>query len=232
MRPFIGIAPSFAERGRCHPSREYHYIDSDYARSVAAAGGVPLYLPTHDSAATLLDRVDGLIIPGGPDFVPERAYPDSVKFDAAPPRQLEFDRSLLRNALDRDLPLLAICYGMQLLALHHGGSLHYDVAIDVPGAGPHQLADPEGRHALRVAPGTRLADVLGASPGPVNSRHHQAVASPGEGLRVCARAEDGLIEAIEGESSRFCIGVQWHPESLPNAHRDRLFGAFAAACRA
>jgi putative glutamine amidotransferase len=120
---------------------------------------------------------------------------------------------------------------MQLLALHAGGRLHYDVATDLPGAAEHRLDEATGRHGLRLEPGTRLAGLLGGEPGPVNSLHHQAVAEPGAGLRVAARSEDGLIEAVEATGASFCVGVQWHPEKLSGPHRERLFEAFVAACR-
>jgi putative glutamine amidotransferase len=230
MRPLIGIAPSFDVRGRWHPARECHFVDSAYAHAVASGGGIPVYLPNQEASSDLLDRIDGLLLPGGPDLAPDRPYPDAVQFDLVPARQLEFERRLLAGALARELPVLGICYGMQLLALHHGGALHFDIATDVPGAGAHQLPEPDGRHDVRIEAGSRLRDALGAAPGPVNSRHHQAVAEPGAGLRVCARSRDGLIEAIEREAGRFCMGVQWHPESLEGAHRDDLFGALVAAC--
>ncbi len=144
-------------------------------------------------------------------------------------RQLAFDRQLLGAALERGLPVFGICYGMQLLAVCFGGKLLYHIPHDRPQAGEHQLSEADGRHGLIVEERTRLETLLGHDPGPVNSTHHQAVAEPGQGMRVCARSEDGLIEAIEPEASRFWIGVQWHPEKLKGLHRDALFGAFVAA---
>ena len=154
-----------------------------------------------------------------------------MRFQPVPQAQLDFDRELLAGALARGLPVLGICYGMQLLALHGGGRLHYDLATDLPGAGEHRLDESSGRHGLRLEAGTRLARLLGGDPGPVNSLHHQGVAEPGAALRVAARSEDGLIEAVEGGGAGFCIGVQWHPEKLEGPHRERLFGAFVEACR-
>jgi putative glutamine amidotransferase len=225
MRPLIGIPPCLDEGGRWKAGREVHYIDAAYARAIATAGGTPIYLPClplQEGAEALVQRIDGLLLPGGGDFPPERPYPADVVFDPVPERQLAFDRALLDAALEGGTSVLAICYGMQLLALAGGGTLHHDVATDVPGAGPHRLPEPEGRHALRITPGTRLAAILGDDAGPVNSRHHQAVAEPGADARVCAVAGDGLIEAIELADERFAIGVQWHPEGMP--------GAFVAAC--
>lgn len=229
MRPLIGIPLCLDDRGRWREGREYHYLDAAYARAVERAGGAPVYLPIQADPQVRIRELDGLLVPGGDDLPPPRPYPADVAFDPAPAAQLDFDRRLLGAALDRGIPVLAICYGMQLLALHRGGSLHYDIATDVPGAGNHRLREDDGRHAVRLEPGTRLASALGRNAAPVNSLHHQAVSDPGAGLRVSARAEDGLIEAIECEGSRFVIGVQWHPEKLPGPLCDDLFGAFVSA---
>jgi putative glutamine amidotransferase len=233
MRPLIGIPPCLDEAGRWRASREYHYADAAYARAIAEAGGLPVLLPLQPDASALAARLDGLLLPGGDDFLPDAAragaYPAEVRFEPTPERQLAFDRALLAAALERDRPVLAICYGMQLLALHGGGRLHFDLPTDLPEAGPHRLAEPDGRHALRVEAGSRLAALLGAGATTVNSRHHQAVADAGK-ARIAARADDGVIEAIELPDHRFAVGVQWHPESMDAAHRERLFGPFVRAC--
>jgi putative glutamine amidotransferase len=188
-----------------------------------------VYLPVQEDVDALADRLDGLLLPGGGDFLPDRRYPAGVAFDPVPARQIRFDRALLAAALERDRPVLAICYGMQLLALHCGGALHFDVATDVPGAGEHRLADPGARHPIRIDSRSRLGALLGAAELFVNSRHHQAVADAGCGA-ITARTHDGVVEAIEVPGARFALGVQWHPESLDEEHGDRLFAAFVAAC--
>src|SRR3989442_9183905 len=213
MRPLIGIPPCLDERGRWRATREYHYADAAYARALAEAGAIPIYLPQQDDAAELAERLDGLLLPGGGDFAPDRAYPSGVSFDLVPARQLAFDRALLAAALERGRPVLGICYGMQLLALHCAGALHFDVATDVPGAAEHHFGDPAARHAIRVESASQLRGVLGAEELAVNSRHHQAVADAGR-ARVAARSADGIVEAVELPGARFALGVQWHPESL------------------
>jgi putative glutamine amidotransferase len=231
MPPLIGISLCLDTSGRFRRGRRYHYIDERYADAVAEAGGVPTYLPIQPGPEQIADRIDGLLIPGGDDLLPEVPYPDEIRFEAAPSEQVDFDRALLARALARGVPVLGICYGMQILALHHRGSLLYHIPLDVPEANPHQLPEDEGRHSIRVKPGTLLEAVIGADPEPVNSSHHQAVARAGEGLRESARAADGVVEAIEGAGDRFCLGVQWHPERISGGHRARLFGAFVSACR-
>ena len=232
MQPLIGISQCLDERGRWHPQREYAYLDTSYTSVLAHAGATPILLPLQDDVGALVQRLDGLLIPGGDDFPPPHAYPAQIRFEPVPPRQLAFDQALLAAALARRLPVLAICYGMQLLALQGGGELIYDIPTDLPCAGPHRLPERDGRHGLAVERGSRLASLLGEAPGPVNSQHHQGVAEVGPGQRVCARADDGLIEAIESEEAEFCIGVQWHPERMQGPHRERLFPGFVAACRA
>jgi putative glutamine amidotransferase len=231
--PRIGIVPCLDAAARLRPGRRTHYADIAYAGALAEAGAVALYLADPGDPEELLDAVDGLLLPGGGDFPPATPYPPEVHFDLVPAEQLAFDAALLAAARARQMPVLAICYGMQLLALGAGGALHHHLPKDLPGTSAHHGTDREVHHGIRVAPGTRLASILGERPGPVNSRHHQGVAAPGAGLRVAARAEDGVIEAIEAEDgpeAPFVLGVQWHPETLEGPHRTRLFAAFARAC--
>ena len=229
MKPLIGIPLCLDERGRGEPPRPTQYLATSYARAVEGAGGIPVHLPLQEDAESLARRTDGLLIPGGGDFLPERPYPGGVVFDAVPAEQLDFDRRLLAASLDAGRPVLGICYGMQLLALHHGGTLHYDIASDLPGAGPHQLPEPGAAHTLRIDSGSRLAAALGDADTAVNSHHHQAVAEPGAGLRVSARTGDGIVEAIERDDGPFCLGVQWHPEYNIDAGDPKIFSAFVAA---
>jgi putative glutamine amidotransferase len=228
--PLIGIPPRLAERGGAagHP---LHRLEAAYAAAVTEAGAVAVYLPPQSDPAALAAHLDGLLVPGGGDFLPAGGAPAGVDFDPVAPAQLAFDAALLAAALARGIPVLGICYGMQLLACHFGARLVHDIPSELPRAGAHQLPEPEGRHALAIVPGTLLAQALGGVEPRVNSRHHQAVADPGPSLRVCARAPDGVVEAVEHAQHGYCLGVQWHPERMPPPHRRSLFGAFVAACR-
>ena len=230
MAPLIGIPPCLDARGRWRSGRDYHYLDGAYAAAVNAAGGTAVLLPQVGSANQLAERIDGLLVPGGDDLPPERGYPDTVHFELAPERQLAFDRELIDACLGRDLPVLGICYGMQLLAVAWGGRLHYDLPTDLPDSGSHQLPEPSGRHGLEVRAGSRLAALCGDALEEVNSLHHQGVADSGR-AKVSARAADGVVEAIEDPGARFALGVQWHPEKLPGPGGPELFEAFVGACR-
>jgi len=237
MRPVIGITQCLDDRERWRAGRIYGYLDGAYAAAVEAAGGIPLVLPVQSGAAQVVELIDGLLLPGGDDFVPPNpeAYGPDVRFDPVPERQLAFDTAVLSAADARGLPVLGVCYGMQLLALRRGGSFQYHLPTDAPASQPHQLPEPEGRHAIEVTPGTKIAEILGPGTHAVNSLHHQAVLDPGQGLQIAAVAPDGVVEAIEGAeagSGRLELGVQWHPEKQEGPAGGRLFEALVGACAA
>ena len=228
----IGVAQCLDTRGRWRSGSEYLYGDRAYAEAVARAGGLALHLPIQSQAEALVERIDGLLLPGGDDFLPgpgdKGRYPDDLCFDPAPAEQIDFDRALLAAALAADKPVLGICYGMQLLALHLGGDLHHHLPLDLPSCEEHKPAEGEGRHTVLIEPGTRLATVVACERTTVNSRHHQAVADPGPTLRACAHAPDSVIEAVERRgdgAGPLCLGVQWHPEKLAGAAGNGLFRA-------
>lgn len=232
MLPCIGIVSNFdRERDlyRCAPA---------YIQAVVVAGGMPILLPYLTSAAQidrLFELIDGFILSGGADLDP-RLYgqPMHPAVEDVVQDRDTFEMSLVRAALDRDVPLLAICRGAQSLNIAAGGSLHVDIPVCVPGAFDHR----DGRslnvmaHEVLVAPGTKLEQICDATTIEVNSQHHQAVDRVGQGLRISAHAPDGVVEAIESPAHRFVIGVQWHPEriwqSVPACRR--LLEGLVRAC--
>jgi putative glutamine amidotransferase len=185
-----------------------------YAEAVLAAGGVPLAIPPVGGRAqieALLARVDGLLLTGGDDFSMERLGKGATHPRACPVpgEKQDFDVQLARAALERDLPVLGICYGMQLLALVGGGDLYQHLPEDRPGSREHSGSV---RHPVCIEAGTKLAVALGVVQHEVVSRHHQAVSAVAGPWRVCARDDEGLIEGVEHAGRAFALGVQWHPE--------------------
>jgi len=232
MRPVVGITIGDGGRPGFHSMRE------DYVRSVEQAGAVPVGLPPvrAEDAAALLDRLDGVLLSGGVDV-------DPVLFGQAPHPKLgqvdrrrdDFELALTREALRRDMPILAICRGHQVLNVATGGTLIQDIPSIVTGAVEHDAGGPRWRrvHRVDVSPASRLREILGQDTMSVNSFHHQAVDRLGEGLVVSARSEDGIVEGLEAPASRFVLSVQWHPESFwsrPDSFQP-LFDAHAEACR-
>jgi putative glutamine amidotransferase len=187
--------------------------------------------PIAPGSDVTLDELDGLVLSGGVDLNP-RLYGEQRHPEAEDPIDArdETELRLLRGALDRDMPVLAICRGMQLMNVGLGGSLDQHIG----GCDVHRRYDLDKKipvHSVDVEPGTRLAEIVGASKVQVNSRHHQAVARVGDGLVVSARAEDGLVEGMELPGRRFAVGVQWHPEdqAATDPVQARLFQKFAEA---
>jgi len=201
-----------------------------YAKALRQAGIEPVLISPEKPRT--LDGLQGLVLSGGTDLNPARygetPHPGSEAPDDA---RDELETGLLAEALAADLPVLAICRGMQLFNVAHGGTLiqHLDNSAVhvVRGDDPALPA-----HRILVEPGTRLAAILGEGVHGVNSRHHQAVERVGAGLRVTARSTpDGVIEALERSDRRFALAVQWHPEDQVrrDAEQRKLFEAFAEA---
>jgi putative glutamine amidotransferase len=237
VAPLIGITTSIT----VDKIPERAYVNGTYIRAVQAAGGIPVLLTPHftpEVQAALWQRVDGLVLTGGGDIEPRRfgETPHATVDEVSPARD-ELELGLTRRAVDDDVPLFAICRGIQVLNVALGGSLVQDIPSEWPQALPHSQKAPrhEPTHAVKVmGEGTRLGRVLGALEIEVNSMHHQAIKRLGAGLREVAWAPDGIIEGVEmsGEE-RFVLGVQWHPEELvghDQAARN-LFAAVVDAAR-
>jgi len=237
VTPLIGITTSVT----VGTAPERAYVNGTYIRAVQAAGGIPLLLTPHftpEVQAALWQRLDGLLLTGGGDIEPARfgETPHPAVDDVSPARD-ELELGLTRRAVADDVPLFAICRGIQVLNVALGGTLVQDLPSERPGAVAHsqKAARHEATHAVKVmGEGTRLARVLGALEVNVNSMHHQAIERLGEGLREVAWAPDGVIEGLEMPGDeRFVLGVQWHPEELvghDQAARN-LFAAIVEAAR-
>lgn len=211
-------------------------IRPEYVRAIEKAGGVPVLLPPGPSAEVTarLAGVDALMLTGGNDVDPA-LYDETVHPTTKWNRERDdFELAVVREALERDLPILAICRGQQLLNVALCGTLVQDIPEQVPNAVTHKRKGfPRWQiaHEVEIVAGTRLREIVGRDVLPVNSSHHQAVKGLGRGLRVSARSPvDGVIEAVELPGRRFVIGVQWHPEAMWNQEPDHqeIFRAFLA----
>jgi putative glutamine amidotransferase len=200
---------------------------------VRLAGGEPFVLrPNADAPEDVASDFDGLLLAGGHDVDPALFHePRHPTFVASEPGRDTYELALLRQAAGADLPVFAICRGIQILNVAHGGTLIQDIADTQPSALRHTSATPSSPavHEVVLAEGSLLQRLMTAGGHPpshlhVSSRHHQAVGRLGRALAVSATAPDGIIEAIEMPSQRFCLGVQWHPEEAAS-------GAFAVLFR-
>jgi len=215
----------------------------DYEEAVRRAGGDLWVLdPSTDRPEDVVRAATGLLLAGGGDVLP-RIYGAAThpSYSGAEVGRDEYEIELARRALELHLPLFAICRGIQVLNVARGGTLVQDIPTELPGTLEHKLAVPphesvELAHEIWIEGGSLLATLAGerlkdADTCQVNSRHHQAVKTLGEGLVATATAPDGVIEAIEDPTRRFCLGVQWHPENFYRTGEFRsLFEGFVEAC--
>ncbi|MBX6350863.1 MAG: gamma-glutamyl-gamma-aminobutyrate hydrolase family protein [Clostridia bacterium] len=244
-RPVIGVT---AGLGRGEGARPEVRLASLYVEAVRAAGGAPVVVAppapgerlAEGEAAALVARFDGLLLTGGLDVDPARWGEPPHRETKVDAERDELEFALLLAARDLGLPILGVCRGCQVINVAFGGSLlqhlpclsgvneHRQTRLDPP------LARGELSHEVAIAPGTRLAAVLGAGVLKVNSLHHQAVGRLGEGLRVSAQSPDGVVEGIEADGPAWIVGVQFHPEELFRAHPTflALFRAFVAEAAA
>ena len=233
--PLIGITLDSEEPGG-YSRQPWYALRQNYCDAVARAGGLPIPLP-HQVALvdSYLDVIAGLVVTGGafdvdPALFGADSRHDTVKLKAG---RTDFELAITRGAIARDMPVLGICGGEQLLAVALGGTLIQHIPDEVAGALAHEQPNPrtEPGHTVSAFPGSLLARIAGTAPIPVNSAHHQAVKTVAAPASINARAPDGVIEGIELPGHRFCLGVQWHPEYAISDADTEIFRAFVAACR-
>ncbi len=230
-RPRIGITLDLDE------TAARYELKRAYADAVLAAGGLPLLIAHGDEAVAgaYLSLCDGIVITGGDFDIPPERYGERRRPECGPtkPERTAFEWALCEAALAARIPLLGVCGGMQLMNVVCGGTLYQDLRVDLNL--DHEQPPPKDvpSHEVEIVPGTLLATLVGPSPLPANSTHHQAVRQPGTGILVSARARDGVVEAIESPDAPFALGVQWHPEAVA-AHEARhaaLYRGLVAAAR-
>lgn len=232
-RPRIGITLDSEEPGG-YSKLPWYALRQNYASSVERAGGLPLLLPHEpDRAGEYLDLIDGLVVTGGAFDIDPAMFGATTRHATVrlKNRRTEFETAIVRGALDRDMPVLGICGGQQLLNVVLGGTLYQHIPDEIETPLAHEQPNPrtEPGHEVRVREGTLLHRICGVTTLSVNSAHHQAARDVGPGIVVNATAEDGVIEGIEDPRRRFCLGVQWHPEYSISTGDDRIFDAFVAA---
>lgn len=220
-----------------------HAVGTTYTYAIHHVGGTPAILPPTLAAAdlaSLLARLDGLLLTGGEDIAPSYyGQEEEPGLGGVDQTRDQFELEMVTAWLEKNKnrPLLAICRGHQVLNVALGGALYQDIAAHIPAALDHTYSP--GRpmeqlvHNVEIAPESHLAQILGATTLEVNSAHHQAVKTPGEGLAVTAHAPDGIIEATELPTLPFAISVQWHPEAMVKLRASMwpLFEAFVQAAK-
>lgn len=238
MQPLIGITTADFTREFGKP---YHGAYARNAWAIADAGGLPVYIPTglpEDALRALYERVDAVLLPGGPDVDPSYygavRHPETKVIDDA---RDTLELTLARWTYADDRPLFGICRGHQVMNVAFGGTLIQDIPSEVKTEFIHDTPDELPRstiqHKVELSPNSHLAAILGTTSVAVNSLHHQSVERPAPGVAVTAYSPDGVVEALEAPDKQFVLSVQWHPEDLyKNDDRMKhLFESFIEAAR-
>lgn len=246
-KPIIGISCSFSQNGQIGvvshlgaPSQEWQLLADDYIQAIEKAGGIPVILPVVENPETILPilgKLDGIIFTGGNDVSPlcYNEIPSSSVGEVSVKRD-NADLVLIKSVLENhQIPILGICRGCQLLNVVLGGTLHQDLAKDGVTKNEHFLLSYPIENISQIAnieANSRLAKIFSSKSIGINSFHHQAVKDLGKNLVVAAKAEDGVIEAIEIPGERFIVGVQWHPEMMQRnkVNHSVFFESFIKEC--
>lgn len=233
MRPLIGITLDSEEPGT-YSKFPWYALRENYSSAVSDAGGLSVMLPHElDRVEDYLDLISGLVVTGGafdvdPALFGAEARHPSVVVKAA---RTDFEWAVTEGALKRNMPVLGICGGQQLLNVVLGGTLIQHIPDEIDNPLAHEQPNPrdEAGHTVTVAEGTLLHDIAGNTELSVNSAHHQSVKDVGSNVIVNGVAPDGVIEGIEATDYAFCLGVQWHPEFSIDPADNLIFKAFIAA---
>ena len=234
MKPLIGITMNH----EAQPGRDLNMLDQDYGKAVFRAGGFPVpILGIGISIPDLVTRLDGFVFTGGDDIDPrfykEKPLP-GARVSISSHERTRFEIELCRAVIKAKKPVLAICYGAQLMNVALGGKLYQDIGLQVTNPGKHGAARPGQKvfHDVDVLEGTLLSQIVGASRIRVRSAHHQSVKNPGKGLHLSAVSHDRVIEALELKKYKFLLAIQWHPEkTLNDRYTKKLFKALINASR-
>ncbi len=235
-QPLIGITSGIIHNKSGSPICQ---VGQAYVSAIQIAGGIPIIIPLgidEENFVELILRLDGILFSGGGDIDPALfdGTPHARVYGISPERDV-LEIALIRKALSADKPLLAICRGIQVLNVALGGSLYTHIQDQRDQSLKHDWFPDFPRdklaHSVRLSPGSKLHQIYGAEGIRVNSLHHQGLAELGQGLRATGFAPDDLVEGVEVEGASFAVGVQWHPECLPDDPGSQaLFNAFVEVC--
>ena len=234
-QPVIGVTLDREPAGG-YSKFPWYAVRENYMDAISHAGGLPIALPHDDRVAdAYMDLVDGLLLTGGAFDIDPGLFGQSQhkSVETLKSQRTIFELTVTRVALTRDIPVLGICGGEQLLNVALGGSLIQHIPDKIAGALAHEQPNPRNQpgHSVNILTGTILHKIIGVDKIEVNSAHHQAVAEVGPTAVINACASDGVVEGIEEQTRRFCLGVQWHPEFHVSPSDNKIFAAFISACR-
>lgn len=234
-RSIIGITVDSESPGG-YSGQPWYALRKNYCQMVFDAGGGAILLPHEIKLIDLyIEKIDGLLITGGDFDIDPELYGEKKKFKEIKSKKnrTNFEIEITKKAIRKNIPMLGICGGQQLLNVVFGGTLIQHIPKEIKNPLKHEQPNPRTKasHTIRVLENTLLHKITNKQVMRVNSAHHQAVKNPGKNLTINAIADDGLIEGIENNSKRFCLGVQWHPEYSIDSGDKRIFQAFINACR-
>lgn len=233
LRPLIGITLDWESAGG-YSNFPWYALRENYCDAIADAGGVPITLPVLEkNTVSYLEVVDGLVITGGNFDVDPILFGENNRHEkvSIKQRRTNFEFAITQGAIHKNLPILGICGGQQLLNVVLGGTLIQHIPDEIKDAVPHEQPNPRDQagHIIKVKPNTKLYEIVQSDTMSVNSAHHQAVKEIAKDVIVNAIALDGVIEGIEVPSKRFCLGVQWHPEFTIDPGDMKIFSALIDA---